>query len=67
MSRKRVSKKKHEKNSRISEKIELLRREGKTGEQAAGEAYNMEREHRLGRHGAYHRVGKKHGKRSHRR
>lgn len=49
----RVSKAKREKNSRISEKIELLRREGKTGEQAAGEAYGMEREHRLGRRGEY--------------
>jgi hypothetical protein len=67
MPRKRVSKKKREKNTRISEKIELLRREGKTGEQAAGEAYGMEREHRLGRHGAYHRVGKRHGRRSSRR
>lgn len=56
MSRKRVSKKKHEKNERVSEKIEVLRREGKTGEQAAGEAYGMERAHRLGRHGKYRHV-----------
>lgn len=53
MSRKRVSKKKREKNTRISEKIEVLRDEGKTAEQAAGEAYGMERAHRLGRHGVY--------------
>lgn len=58
------TKKKREKNKRISEKIELLRNEGKTGEQAAGEAEGMEREHRLGRHGVYHR---KRAKRSSRR
>jgi len=54
MSKKRVSRKKREKNTRVSEKIELLRREGKTGEQAADEAYGMERSGRLGRHGVYH-------------
>ena len=67
MAKKRVSKKKREKNTRVSEKIELLRREGKTGEQAAGEAYGMERAHRLGRHGAYHRVGKRKPRRAGRR
>ena len=59
----RVSKRKRAKNQRISEKIELLRREGKTAAQAAGEAYGMESEHRLGRHGIYHRVGKRRPKR----
>jgi hypothetical protein len=48
-----------ESSKRISEKIALLRREGKTAEQAAGEAYGMERAHRLGRHGVYHRKGRK--------
>lgn len=64
MSRK-VSREKRERNARIGEKIEVLRREGKTGEQAAGEAYGMEREHRLGRHGVYRH--KRHGRRSSRR
>jgi hypothetical protein len=59
MARKRVGKSKRAKNTRISEKNELLRREGKTGEQAAGEAYGMERSHRLGRHGFYKHVGRK--------
>jgi hypothetical protein len=49
-----------EEQKRISEKIRLLRHEGKTAEQAAGEAYGMERAGRLGRHGKYRRVGKKH-------
>ena len=59
MARKRVGRAKREKNKRVSEKIELLRREGKTGEQAAGEAYGMERAGRLGRGGKYRRVGRK--------
>lgn len=59
----RVSRRKREKNRRISEKIELLRREGKTASEAAGEAYGMERAHRLGRHGVYHRVGRRRAKR----
>lgn len=50
---KRISAKKREKNKRVSEKIEVLRREGKTGEQAAGEAYGMERSGRLHRGGRY--------------
>jgi hypothetical protein len=55
-----------ESSKRISEKIALLRREGKTAEQAAGEAYGMERAGRLGRGGKYHRVkrkGKRHASR----
>jgi len=56
---KKVSSKKRAKNARVSEKIEVLRREGKTGEQAAGEAYGMEKAHRLGRHGVYRHVGKR--------
>lgn len=65
MARKRVNRKKREKNTRVSEKIEVLRREGKTAEQAAGEAYSMERSHRLKRHGVY--VHKRRGRRSGRR
>jgi hypothetical protein len=48
-----------ESQKRISEKIALLRREGKTAEQASGEAYGMEKAHRLGRHGVYHRKKRK--------
>ena len=59
MARKRIGRKKRERNKRVSEKIELLRREGKTGEEAAGAAYGMERSGRLGRHGAYRHVGRK--------
>lgn len=59
MARKRVSRKKRAKNTRVSEKIEVLRREGKTAEQAAGEAYGMERSGRLGRKGKYRHVGRK--------
>jgi hypothetical protein len=57
---KHVSKKKRSKNKRVSEKIEVLRNEGKTGDQAAGEAYGMERAGRLERHGKYKHVGRKH-------
>lgn len=42
---------------RVSEKIGLLRREGRTAKEAAGMAYGMERSGRLGAHGAYHRSG----------
>lgn len=58
-----MSRKKHKgKGSQkaISEKIGLLRREGKTASQAAGEAYGMQREGRLGRHGKYRHAGRKH-------
>ena len=65
MAKKRVSKRKREKNQRVSEKIEVLRREGKTAEQAEGAAYGMEREHRLRRHGVY--VHKRKSRRSGRR
>lgn len=54
-----------ESSKRISEKIAVLRREGKTAEQAAGEAYGMERSGRLRRGGKY--VHKKKGKRDARR
>ena len=47
-----------ESQQRISEKIAVLRREGKTAKQAAGEAYGMEREGRLERHGKYKHKGK---------
>ena len=63
MARKRVSKKKRAKNERISSKIEVLEREGKTPEQAAGEAYGMEREHRLRKGGKYVRVHKRNRRR----
>jgi hypothetical protein len=65
MSRKRVSKAKQEKNKRVSEKIEVLRREGKSPEQAQGEAYGMERSGRLQRGGKY--IHKRRSKRSSRR
>ena len=54
---KRVTRSKHEKNKRISEKIEVLRKEGKSPEAAAGEAYGMEREGRLRSGGRYVRKG----------
>jgi hypothetical protein len=44
---------------KVSEKISLLRREGKTAKQAAGEAFSMLRSGRLKRHGVY--VHKKKG------
>jgi len=53
-----------EEQKRISEKIAVLRREGKTGEQAAGEAYSMERSGRLRRGGKY--IHKRKSKRSRR-
>jgi hypothetical protein len=53
-----------ESQKRISEKIALLRREGKTAEQASGEAYGMERSGRLRRGGKYvHKKGKRHARR----
>jgi hypothetical protein len=55
----RVSSAKREQNKKISEKIEVLRREGKDARQAAGAAYGMLKEGRLGRHGVYHRAGRK--------
>jgi len=51
-----------EDQKKVSEKIAVLRREGKSGDQAAGEAFGMLREGRLGRHGKYRRA-KKHGRR----
>jgi hypothetical protein len=39
--------------SRISDKIAVLRREGKSGSQAAGMAYSMERSKRLRKGGKY--------------
>lgn len=54
-----------ESQKRISEKIEVLRREGKTAEEAAGAAYGMERSGRLRRGGKYvhKRKGKRHARR----
>ena len=54
---------KKEKNKRISEKIEVLRREGKDEKAAIGEAYGMEKSGRLGRHGRYRHVGRKKSRR----
>ena len=53
-----------EKNKRVSEKISLLRREGVPEDQAVAESLSMERAHRLGRHGVYHRKGRKSKRRS---
>ena len=61
MARKRVSRQKREKNKRVSEKIEVLRREGKSPEQAEGEAFGMERSGRLRRGGKY--IHKRRGRR----
>ena len=60
-----MKRKKLEKQKRISEKIRVLRHEGKSAEQAAGEAYGMERSGRLKRHGKY--VHKRRGRRKGRR
>jgi hypothetical protein len=48
-----------EAQKRVSAKIALLRREGKTAEEAAGAAYGMERSGRLGSRGTYRRVGRR--------
>lgn len=61
---KKVSKKKRAKNQRISDKIELLKREGKSTDQAAGEAYGMERSGRLRAGGKY--IRKRRGRKSRR-
>jgi hypothetical protein len=58
---------KKEKNKRISEKIELLRHEGKDEKQAVGEAEGMEKSGRLERHGKYRHVGKRKSRKSARR
>lgn len=50
---KRVSRSKREKNARISEKIKILRDEGKDQRAAVGEAEGMERSGRLRRRGKY--------------
>ena len=52
-----------EKNKRVSEKISLLRREGVPEKQAVAESLSMERKHRLGRHGVYHRKKRKSSRR----
>jgi hypothetical protein len=62
-----AKKKKKEDQKKISEKIGLLKHEGKTDEQAAGEAYGMNRSGRLGRHGKYRPVGKRKSRKSSRR
>jgi hypothetical protein len=48
---------------RISDKIAVLRREGKSASEAAGAAYGMEREGRLKSGGRYVRKGKRKGRR----
>ena len=57
--------KKKKKQGRISDKIAVLKREGKSTKEAAGEAYGMERSGRLKAGGKY--VHKKRGRRSSRR
>jgi len=57
---KHISEKKRQKNKRISEKIEVLRLEGKSPKEAQGAAYGMEKSGRLRRHGVYvHKRGSK--------
>ena len=51
-------KKKRHKSNPIGEKIAVLKREGKTTSQAAGEAYGMQREGRLRSGGRYIHVGR---------
>lgn len=52
---------------RVSEKIRHLRREGKSTEEAAGAAYGMEEEGRLGPRGGYRRGKRRSMRRSSRR
>lgn len=54
--RHRVSPAKRRSNRRVSEKIAVLRHEGKDERQAAGMAYGMERAGRLRRGGKYVRA-----------
>jgi hypothetical protein len=58
--------KKRKRDDRVSDKIAVLKREGKSTREAAGEAYGMEREGRLKAGGKYERVGRKGRKRSRR-
>lgn len=60
-----MKRKKREKQKRVSEKISLLRHEGKSEEAAIGEAFGMERSGRLRRHGKY--IHKRRGRRKGRR
>lgn len=53
-----------ERNKRISEKLSLLRREGEPQKKAVAMAINMEKSHRLGRHGAYRRAAKSSSRKS---
>jgi hypothetical protein len=62
VARKRVSPRKRQKNLRVSEKIEKLRLEGMSPEQAQGAAYGMERSGRLRTGGVY--VHKRRGRSS---
>jgi len=48
---------------RVSEKISYLRHEGVPEKQAIAESLSMERSGRLGRHGVYHRKGRRKGRR----
>jgi hypothetical protein len=59
-------KRKRTSSQRIGEKISYLRHEGVPQKEAVGQAMGMERSGRLGRHGVYHRVGRKRRKGSHR-
>lgn len=55
-----MKKHKKEKNKRVSDKISVLRHEGKSEDQAVGEAEGMERSGRLRKGGVYKHVGRKH-------
>lgn len=58
-----MSNKRKASQHRISDKIAVLRREGKSASEAAGAAYGMEREGRLKSGGRYVRKGKRKGRR----
>jgi hypothetical protein len=58
-----MSNKRKASQRRISDKIAVLRREGKSASEAAGAAYEMEREGRLKSGGRYVRKGKRKGRR----
>jgi hypothetical protein len=55
-----MKRKRHRKSDkRVGEKISVLRHESVPQKQAVAMALNMNREGRLGRHGAYHRKGRR--------
>lgn len=54
---------KSKRQSRVSKKIRILRKENVPQRQAVATALNMERRHRIGPNGEYRRVGRKKSKR----